>query len=247
MRRALVAANWKMNASVRAIESFAAAWREPPGSADILFCPPLGYLDRLAAALPAGRHRYGVQNVATAASGAFTGEHAPEMAADLGATHAIVGHSERRALYGETDALAAEKFAAARRAGLTPILCVGETLAERRAGQARAVVLRQVDAVLAREGAAAMAGALVAYEPVWAIGTGETAAPEAAAAVHEIIRARVGRETRLLYGGSVKADNAPALFAQANIDGALVGGASLDPLEFAAICAAAGRQDDTTR
>ena len=245
MRRALVAANWKMNASVAAIGAFVRAWQQPSDAVDVVICPPFGYVDRLVAAFPGGV-QFGVQDVGTQAGGAFTGEHSAEMAADLGAACCIVGHSERRAMHGEDDAVVAAKFRATLRAGLTPVLCVGETLAERRAGDAKETVLRQLDAVLNHSGAAPFADAVVAYEPVWAIGTGVTASPEQAAEMHGIIRQRLAAEdaevaaaVRIVYGGSVKAANAAALFAQGDIDGGLVGGASLDPHEFAAICAAA--------
>ena len=190
--------------------------------------------------------QFGVQDIGSEAQGAFTGEHSAEMAADLGATFCLVGHSERRAMHGEDDAMVASKFRAARRAGLTPVLCVGETLADRRAGRAEERVVQQLDAVLDDSGAKAFAEAVVAYEPVWAIGTGVTASPEQAAEMHGTIRQRIAKEdagvaaaTRIVYGGSVKAANAAALFGLDDIDGGLVGGASLDPEEFAAICAAA--------
>ena len=245
MRRALVAANWKMNASVAAIDAFVRTWQRPSSDVEVVFCPPFGYVDRLVAAF-AGEVHLGVQDGGVEAKGAFTGEHSAEMAADLGAAYCIVGHSERRALHGEDDAVVAGKFRAALRAGLTPVLCVGETLAERRAGDAKETVLRQLDAVLNDSGAAPFADAAVAYEPVWAIGTGVTASPEQAAEMHGTIRQRLAAEdadaaaaVRIVYGGSVKAANAATLFAQVDIDGGLVGGASLDPNEFAAICAAA--------
>jgi triosephosphate isomerase len=168
------------------------------------------------------------------------------MLADLRCTHVLVGHSERRALYGESDQVVAAKFAAALAAGLIPILCVGETLAEREAGITGEVVTRQLDAVLARSGVAALAKAVVAYEPVWAIGTGKTASPQQAQEVHALIRARVAHDDaavagglRILYGGSVKAANAAELFAMPDIDGGLIGGASLVAADFVAICAAA--------
>ena len=234
-----------MHGSVERVDSFAAGWREAPAGVDVVFCPPWAYLAQAAAALR-GSLRLGVQNVAVAPAGAFTGEHAAEMARDLGAAFAIVGHSERRHLFGETDALVARKFQAAQRAGLTPILCVGETLAQRRRGEAETVVRAQLDAVRTRCGPLAFAAAVIAYEPVWAIGTGETAAPEQAQAMHRAIRERLASEdealaatVRIVYGGSVKATNAEALFAAPDIDGGLVGGASLDAAEFAAICAAA--------
>ena len=251
MGRALVAANWKMNASVAGIEAFVSGWRAPAGEVDVAFCPPFGYLDRLVAAFT-GNVQFGVQDVGVEENGAFTGEHSAEMAADLGAAYGIVGHSERRAMHSESDALVAAKFRATLRAGLTPVLCVGETLAERRAGRAEETVVRQLDAVLDDSGVAPFAQAVVAYEPVWAIGTGVTASPEQAEEMHATIRQRLALEdaqiaaaTRIVYGGSVKATNAAALFAQDDIDGGLVGGASLDPREFAAICTAAASTSQT--
>ena len=242
---ALVVANWKMNGSAAFVDAFAAGWQAPPRTVDAVICPPLAYLQRLAQAMAGCNVRFGVQNVAPEPAGAFTGEHAAPMARDLGAEFAIVGHSERRALFAETDAVVASKFAAAIDAGLVPILCVGETLAERRAGRAQQVVLDQLDAVIDRCGAAAMADAVLAYEPVWAIGSGETASPAQAQEMHEVLRRRMtevlgasASSVRILYGGSVKAANAGALFAQPDVDGALVGGASLDAAEFAAICCA---------
>ena len=247
-RRPLVAGNWKMHGSTQALEAFASAWRQPPAGVDVLLCPPFGYL-RQASALRLRGIALGAQNVATAGSGAFTGEHSAAMAKDLGARFAIVGHSERRRLFGETDAVVAEKFGSAQAAGLVPILCVGETLTARRAGAAETTVLRQLDAVLAAVGAATFAGAILAYEPVWAIGTGETATPAQAQSMHRAIRAHLAaagaqgegsaERQRILYGGSVTASNAAALFAERDVDGGLVGGASLDASEFAAICCAA--------
>ena len=243
-RRPLVAGNWKMHGSAKALEAFASAWRQPPAGVDVLLCPPLGYLGA-AATLQQRGIALGVQNVATAESGAFTGEHSAAMAKDLGATFAIVGHSERRQLFAETDAAIAEKFVRTQAVGLVPILCVGETLAARRAGAAEATVLGQLDAVCAAVDAAAFGNAILAYEPVWAIGTGETATPAQAQAMHQAIRAHLAatgegaERQRILYGGSVNAGNAAALFAERDVDGALVGGASLDAGEFAAICCAA--------
>ena len=241
-RRPLLVANWKSHASKSFVDRFAELWRAPPSSVDVVICPPWGYLDRVAAALAAGQVRFGVQSTSAEPEGAFTGEHAAEMARDLGAEFAIVGHSERRLLFGETDALVARKFRAAGLASLTPILCVGESAAERRRGEAEAVVRAQLEDVIALCGAAALREAVIAYEPVWAIGTGETATPEQAQAMHSFIKSRLpdaGIAARVLYGGSVKADNAASLFGQADVDGALVGGASLDAASFCAICSAA--------
>ena len=239
-------ANWKMHGSVAFVARFAEDWRDPPQHVDAVVCPPLAYLRQLVDALRPRTVRFGVQNVAAEPSGAFTGEHSSAMARDLGADFAIVGHSERRRLFQESDELVAAKFEAAASMNLAPILCVGETLAERRDGDARAVVLAQVDAVIERCGAAAFNDAVLAYEPVWAIGSGETATPAQAQEMHALLRARLAsadesaaERVRILYGGSVKAANAAALFAAPDIDGALVGGASLDAAEFAAICCAA--------
>jgi len=249
-RRALLVANWKAHAGKSFVERFAACWRDPPDAVDVVVCPPWGYLERVAAAL-AGRHaRFGVQSTSAEPEGAFTGEHAAEMARDLGGEFAIVGHSERRRLFGETDAVVARKFQAARRASLTPILCVGESRAARRRGAAEAVVRAQLDDVAAFCGSSALRDAVIAYEPVWAIGTGETATPEQAQAMHMFIRTCLpdaGRAARVLYGGSVRADNAADLFAQADVDGALVGGASLDAAAFSAICSAAAASQPCSR
>lgn len=255
LRRPLVAANWKMNGTAQAVADFAAAWPDTPPGVDVVLCPPWGYLDRLATALEGRGVRFGVQTTAVESAGAFTGEHAAEMARDLGAEFAIVGHSERRRLYAETDAVVVAKFLAAQRAGLTPIVCVGETIEERRAGNAAGVVLAQLDAIDDSAGPSAWKDVVIAYEPVWAIGTGETATPAQAQEMHAAIREYLARRspalaegTRILYGGSVNAGNADDLFAQADIDGGLVGGASLDAKEFAEICstaAATGRIDST--
>ena len=235
-----------MNGTAQAVADYAAAWPDPPPGIDVVFCPPWAYLDRFASALRGVGVRFGVQTTAGESSGAFTGEHAAEMARDLGAEFAIVGHSERRRLYAETDAVVVEKFLAARRAGLTPIVCVGETLEERRGGNAAGVVLAQLDAIDAGAGPSGWEDVVIAYEPVWAIGTGETATPPQAQEMHAVIRkylarrsSALARETRILYGGSVNGANADDLFTQADIDGGLVGGASLDAGEFAGICRAA--------
>jgi triosephosphate isomerase len=247
MRGKLVVGNWKMNGGLRQNDALLAdlrsGWTAMP-SRRIAICVPFPYLWQAQAALSGSVLDWGVQNVSEHASGAFTGEVAAAMVAEFGSRVAIVGHSERRTLYGETDAAVANKAAAALAAGLTPIVCVGETLAEREASATDAVVLRQLDAVVAVLGEK-LARAVVAYEPVWAIGTGRTATPQEAEAVHELLRRRlrtaVGEaadEMLLLYGGSVKADNAKTLFACANIDGGLVGGASLKADEFLAIARA---------
>lgn len=241
-RRPLVAANWKMNGTVATVAEYVAGWPEIPRNVDVVICPPWAFLDRLQYAFQGRGVHFGVQNTAIEPAGAFTGEHAAEMAADLGVAFAIVGHSERRRLFGETDEVVAAKFLAARRVGLTPILCVGEDLDERRRGAAADVVLAQLDAVAAAAGAAAWEQAVIAYEPVWAIGTGETATPQQAQEMHGAIRAHLGsfaEATRVVYGGSVNAGNAGELFAEPDIDGGLVGGASLSAAGFSRICAAA--------
>jgi triosephosphate isomerase len=191
---------------------------------------------------------WGGQNLSTHASGAYTGEVAASMLTDFGCKYVIVGHSERRTLYGEDDAVVAEKFEVARKAGLVPIFCVGETLEEREGGTTEAVIARQLDAVLERFGAKALAAGVIAYEPVWAIGTGRTATPQQAQDVHAYIRERIaGKDPavadgiRILYGGSMKPDNAVELMAQTDIDGGLIGGAALKASDFLAICTAANR------
>jgi triosephosphate isomerase len=189
----------------------------------------------------------GAQSVCAEAQGAFTGEVSAAMLKDVGCRYVLVGHSERRQLFGESDALVARKFMAAQGQGLVPVLCVGETLEERESDQTGAVVTRQIEAVLAVAGVHSLAKAVIAYEPIWAIGTGRTASPEQAQEVHAMIRSKVaerdgtiGGSVRILYGGSVKASNAQELFAMPDIDGGLVGGASLKADEFARICAGAG-------
>ncbi len=244
MRRSLVAGNWKMNGTrdgARALASAVA--RGVPVTADVALCPPYPYLAEVADAVAGSPVILGGQDVSEHAPGAFTGDVAAEMLADLGARMVLVGHSERRHGLGESDARVAAKFRRALDGGLTPVLCVGETLQEREAGRTGDVVARQLDAALG--GGAPRAEFVVAYEPVWAIGTGRTATPEQAQEVHALVRARIdaagcdAAATRILYGGSVKADNAQALFHMADIDGGLIGGASLKAEEFLAICHAA--------
>lgn len=215
---------------------------------EVALCPPFILIPLVAEGLRTTGERIacGGQNLDSHASGAYTGEIAGAMLRDFGCAHVIVGHSERRTLYGEADSLVADKFVAAQTAGLRPILCVGETLEEREAGQTEAVVERQLDAVLLRSSVAGLKQATIAYEPVWAIGTGRTATPQQAQQVHRFLRdkvaasdARVAEELRILYGGSVKGANASELFSQPDIDGGLIGGASLDADEFLTICRAA--------
>lgn len=248
-RRRLVAGNWKMHGSAEHVDVFADALASRAGEsaeADLLVCPPFVYIERLARRLEGTGVAIGGQNVCDKAGpGAFTGEVSAAMLADAGCSHAIVGHSERRALYGEDDETVAEKFGLAREAGLTPILCVGESLAERDAGETEGVLRRQLGGVLADCGAAAFEGAVIAYEPVWAIGTGRSASAEQAQAAHVFLRHQIAAEddilagrVRILYGGSVKAENAAGLFAGEDVDGGLVGGASLDAASFLEIAAA---------
>ena len=246
MRVKLVAGNWKMNGSLSANAALLAAVAGTAAArptVEVAVCVPFPYLAQTHAALAGSRAAWGAQNVSEHASGAYTGEVSATMLRDFGCRFAIVGHSERRTLYGEDDVTVARKFVAARAAGLTPILCIGETLQEREQGVTEQVVARQMAAVVAAAGVAALRGAVVAYEPVWAIGTGRTATPEQAQAVHAFIRADVSRldpETaaglRILYGGSMKAGNAAQLLSMPDVDGGLIGGASLIAEEFAAIC-----------
>lgn len=213
---------------------------------DVAVCAPYPYLAQLQSMLSGSAVAWGAQSVSEYAVGAFTGEVSASMLVDFGCRYVLVGHSERRSLFGETDVAVAAKFEAAQKAGLIPVLCVGEALAEREAGKTFSVVSRQLAAVLDRVGVAAMASSLLAYEPVWAIGTGVTASPAQAQEVHAAIRAQVAAldvdvagGLRVLYGGSVKAQNAVELFAQADIDGGLIGGAALVADDFLAICQAA--------
>lgn len=248
-RRRLVAGNWKMHGSVERVDAFADALAGRAGEnagVNLLVCPPFVYIERLTRRLDGSGVAVGGQNVCDKAGpGAFTGEVSAAMLADVGCSHAIVGHSERRALYGEDDEIVAGKFGLALEAGLVPILCVGETLTEREAGETEGVLRRQLGTVLAECGAAAFEDAVIAYEPVWAIGTGRSAGAEQAQAAHAFLRAQIAAEdatiadrVRILYGGSVKPDNAAALFAGADVDGGLVGGASLDAASFLAIAGA---------
>ncbi|WP_417214999.1 triose-phosphate isomerase [Alcanivorax sp.] len=244
-RTPLVAGNWKMNGGQSLVASMAAALADYQGAADVVVCPPFPYLVSAREQLPEAIG-LGAQNVSDQADGAFTGEVSASMLAETGCGYVIIGHSERRALYAESDAQIADKFAQVQAAGLIPVLCVGETLAEREADNTEAVVCGQLQAVIDAVGIAAFAKAVVAYEPVWAIGTGKTASPEQAQAVHACLRQSlaendpdIAQSLRLLYGGSVKADNAALLFAQSDIDGGLIGGASLTADSFIAICQAA--------
>ena len=251
MRDFLVAGNWKMNGSSAANAELVAgivAGVPEGGGFSLLVCPPFPYLASVVAQAEGSAVKVGAQNVSEHEKGAFTGEVAPGMLSDLGCDYVIVGHSERRALYGETSAQVAAKFQAAQAAGVTPILCVGETLAEREAGTTEAVIDEQLDAVLNTAGVNALAGAVIAYEPVWAIGTGMTATPEQAQDVHAHIRGRLAEQSaeiaagvQILYGGSMKGENAAGLLTQPDIDGGLIGGASLKAEDFLAIANAAAQ------
>jgi len=251
MRNALVIGNWKMNGETAVNHALVGALvkslaEQPVSGVDIGICPPSVYLDAVGRQLKDSPVFLGAQNLNEHDSGAFTGEVSAAMLRDLGCSAVIVGHSERRALYHEDDPAVAAKTVAALRAGLTPIVCVGETLAQRDAGRALEVVAAQVQAAVADLAADEFDRLVVAYEPVWAIGTGKTASPEQAQEVHAHIRAvlaevagEAGKSVRVLYGGSVNAANAAELFAKPDIDGGLIGGASLKANDFIAICRAA--------
>ncbi|MCP5124537.1 MAG: triose-phosphate isomerase [Gammaproteobacteria bacterium] len=245
MRRKLVAGNWKMNGSAESIRGLLEgikAGAVEVAAVELAVFPPFVYLGLVEQQLSGTTIAWGTQNLSEHASGAYTGEVAGPMLQDFHCAYVIVGHSERRTLYGESDEMVARKFAAARKVGVKPILCVGETLEERDQGVTESVVERQLKAVLDLEGIEAFNDAVIAYEPVWAIGTGRTATPQQAQDVHAFIRAKlaeqnptVAAETRILYGGSMKAANSGELMAMADIDGGLIGGASLDAKDFLAI------------
>ena len=249
MRVKLVVGNWKMNGSLASNQALLAAFvpaLKPLDHAQYAVCAPFPYLAQVRELLRGSSVAWGAQNVSQHDSGAYTGEVSASMLTEFGCRYVIVGHSERRSLFGDTNEAVALKFAAALKTGLIPILCVGETLAEREAGVTESTVAAQLDAVVERSGAESLARAVLAYEPVWAIGTGRTATPEQAQAVHAYLRAHVAKRNAgvaaglaMLYGGSVKASNAAQLFAMPDIDGGLIGGASLVADEFTAICAAA--------
>jgi triosephosphate isomerase len=246
MRRKLVAGNWKMHGSHTAnAELLAGITAARPFGCDVAVCVPFPYLSEAAVALAGSDVRWGAQDCSAHEQGAYTGEVSVGMLAEFGCRYVIVGHSERRQYHGETDQLVADKAKAALAKGVTPIVCVGETLAQREAGETEAVVKRQLSAVIHTLGHCA-GEMVVAYEPVWAIGTGKVATPEQAQAVHALLRAQLKAATphadamQILYGGSMKPDNAATLMAQADIDGGLIGGASLKATDFVAICRAAG-------
>lgn len=249
MRRPLVMGNWKMNGSLVSnqalVEALAPVAAQCSGI-DVAVCPSFIYLPQVTDLCESGAIQVGAQNMCDQDKGAFTGEVSGDMLRDLDVTYVLVGHSERRAIYGETDRLVAAKVEKALEKGLVPVLCVGETLQERQSGEMQQVIETQVRAVLQQCTIQAFSQIVIAYEPVWAIGTGETATPEQAQEVHAFIRGllalhspEIASRTTILYGGSVNAGNAEALFAMADVDGGLVGGASLKADDFAAICRAA--------
>jgi triosephosphate isomerase len=246
MRRKIVAGNWKMHGTRASAKALLEAIAASAHDCEVIVLPPALYLAELVWQFSAKGIAFGAQDISAQAQGAFTGEIAATMVKDIGARYTLVGHSERRQYHAESNDLVAAKFAHAQAAQLLPILCVGETLEQRDAGQTERVIAAQLDAVIQRSTAASLTAAVVAYEPVWAIGTGRTATPAQAQEVHEFIRGKVRREDatisgslQILYGGSVKPGNAAELFAQPDVDGGLIGGASLVAADFLAICAAA--------
>jgi triosephosphate isomerase len=253
MRPKFVVGNWKLNGSLAGNEALLKALLAGVAATKDRYCAvcvPYAFLAQVQGLLGGSAIAWGAQDVSRFDKGAYTGEVSGPMLREFGSRYVIVGHSERRTIFGETDAVVVEKFAAARRAGLVPVFCVGETLAEREAGVAEQVLARQVDALLGAQGAAGLDGAIVAYEPVWAIGTGRTATSAQADEAQAFIRARVAvkdgavaRQLPILYGGSVKGSNAAELFAMPNVDGGLIGGASLAADDFVAIWRAAVAAD----
>ncbi|GAB2181784.1 triose-phosphate isomerase [Denitratisoma sp. agr-D3] len=247
MRQRLVIGNWKMHGRLASNLGLLHAVKNAAGrGVEVGVCVPYVYLAQARSVLGGSAVAWGAQDVSAFADGAFTGEVSAPMLADLQCKYVLVGHSERRTLFGETDAEVAAKTAAALKAGLRPVVCVGETLVQRDAGKTEAIVLGQLDAVIGHCGVAALARCVVAYEPVWAIGTGKTASPEQAQDVHGLIRHRVAQADgkvaaglQILYGGSVKPESAAQLFSCPDVDGGLIGGASLKAEDFLAICAAA--------
>lgn len=248
MRSKLVAGNWKMHGELiqnRDLLNAIVSKTKHLRRVDCAVCVPYPYLSQVQLALIGTHISWGAQNLSQHEKGAYTGEISGVMLADFGCRYVIIGHSERRVLYGEDSNLVASKFKAAQAAGLTPVLCVGETLEHRETGITEQVITEQLDAVIRLNGIDALAGSVLAYEPVWAIGTGKTATPQQAQDVHAFIRNKIAAQShgtaanlKILYGGSVKAGNARELFAMPDIDGGLIGGASLDAVEFSSICAA---------
>ena len=251
MRQPLVMGNWKLNGTKASVEALVKALIEPAAKAEgveVAFCPPVIFLDMVEKLTQGSRLQYGAQNADVHTSGAFTGENSPAMLKEFGCKYSLVGHSERRTLHAETDDVVAAKYEAIQQGGLIPVLCIGETLQQFEAGTTNSVVETQLKAVIDRCGIASFNNAVIAYEPVWAIGTGKTATPEIAQAVHAHIRAylasfdaAVAAKVQILYGGSVTGATAADLFGQADIDGGLVGGASLKPDDFSQIIAGAKR------
>ncbi|MEJ2609593.1 MAG: triose-phosphate isomerase [Candidatus Thiodiazotropha sp.] len=249
MRRPLVAGNWKMNGSLESVRSLLGGLKsgvKAVTNAEVAVCPPAVFIPEAQAVLTGTAIAWGGQDLSTETSGAYTGEVAASMLNDFSCKYVIVGHSERRSYHGESDEQVAKKFAVARAAGLIPILCVGETLEERESGVTNDVVARQLNAVINLEGIDALADAVIAYEPVWAIGTGVTASPDQAQEVHAFIRALMAEKSRevadvvrILYGGSMKPGNAKELLDKPDIDGGLIGGAALKAEDFLGICTAA--------
>ena len=251
MRKAFVAGNWKMHGSKASIMTLVSDLNSKiaqVGNVDVAICPPAIYIDFVMRALATDKISIGAQNVAVEPEqGAFTGEQSVAMLKDFGCEYVVLGHSERRAIYGETDSEVADKVAVTLASNITPILCVGETLEEREGGVMEQVIAKQLDAVIAKVGIDAFDKVVIAYEPVWAIGTGKTASPAQAQEVHAFIRtklaglnATVAEKVIIQYGGSVKPNNAVELFSQPDIDGGLIGGASLNAEDFIDICKAAG-------
>lgn len=249
MRTPLVAGNWKMNGSLASVRELLAGLKAGIAEvkvADVAVCPPAVFIPEVQAQLSGTPIAWGGQDASVHESGAYTGEIAGSMLTDFACKYVIIGHSERRTYHGETDMQVAEKFTAARKAGLIPLFCIGETQEEREGGITEEVVARQIDAVIGYCGVDMLGEGVIAYEPVWAIGTGLTASPEQAQDVHAFIRERVAQSSasvaeglRILYGGSMKPDNAAELLAKADIDGGLIGGASLTAKDFLGICTAA--------
>jgi len=250
MRQPMVAGNWKMNGSHQSVSDLVSGIKAGLGAVkavEVVVCPPFIYIPTVHAAIAGSAIKLGAQNMCEQDSGAFTGEISGPMLKDNGCEYVIIGHSERRSLYGESDEITAIKYAAVLKNGLKPIFCIGETLEEREQGITEQVCARQLDAILNTAGVASLANAVIAYEPVWAIGTGKTATPEQAQDVHAFIRNKISDQDsaiaeglRILYGGSMNPGNVVELIAKADIDGGLIGGASLKPDDFLAICTAAG-------
>ncbi len=249
MRQVMVAGNWKMNGSRDSVKQLIEGIKAGLGAvkAEVVVCPTYVFIPEVADSISGAGIKLGAQNVSEHDSGAFTGEVAGPMLKDFGVEYVIIGHSERRSLYGESDAVTAVKYAAALKHGLKPVFCIGETLEERESGVTEKVISRQLDAILESSGVASLANAVLAYEPVWAIGTGKTASPEQAQEVHSFIRNKIAAldggiaaGLRILYGGSMNPGNAAELIAQTDIDGGLIGGASLKADDFLTICKAGG-------